>query len=201
MMGNNMNKKIKCQECNREFTNMTTHLIKAHGLSKKDYLLKYPGAKIVSDTFREWQRNRMKKLYESDNVGYRKIAGSRTFDFVKNNKLRLLLQRDYQSAKKCLQNELWKPAIILYGSLIEAVLREATETEDFKSALDKALKEEIISDTEFHQIHVVKDFRNFVHLHKELSEGGVRVISDYWARTLSEICESLIKRFRKVGKL
>jgi len=196
-----MEKTIECQECHKKFTNMTTHLIRAHSLSKKDYQLKYPGAKIVSDTFREWQKNRMDRLYESDDVDYRKVAGSRTFDFVKNKKLRLLLQRDYQYAKKCLQNELWKPTIILYGSLIEAVLRENTGIKNFKSALNKALSNGIISETEFHQIHVVRDFRNFVHLHKELSEGGRRVISDNWAKTLSDICESLIRRFRKAGKL
>lgn len=178
---------------------MTTHLIKKHGLSKKDYQLKYPGAEVVSATFREWQKNRMDRLYESGDVDYRKVAGSRTFDFIDNKKLRLLLQRDYQYAKKCLQNELWKPTIILYGSLIEAVLRENTGTKNFKSALDEALSKGIISETEFHQIHVVRDFRNFVHLHKELSEGGRMVISDNWAMTLSDICESLIRRFRKVG--
>lgn len=190
-----MDKTIECQECHQKFTNMTTHLIKKHKLSKKDYQLKYPGAKVVSDTFREWQSRRMKKQYKRDDIDYRKIAGSRTFDFINNKKLQLLLQRDYQSAKKCLQSELWKPTIILYGSLIEAVLREKTGAKNFNSALDKALGNEIISETEFHQIHIVRDFRNFVHLHKELLGGGV--INDYWAKTLSDICESLIKRFRK----
>lgn len=194
-----MNKKIKCRVCHEEFTNMATHLLRKHGLSKGNYQLKYPGAKVVSDTFREWQKNRMDKLYASDTIDYRKVAGSRTFDFIENKKLRLLLQRDYQSAKKCLQNELWKPTIILYGSLIEAVLRENTGARSFNSALDKALSNKVITETEFHQIHVVKDSRNFVHLHVELSEEGNRIINDYWAKTLSDICESLIKRFRKVG--
>lgn len=125
---------------------------------------------------------------------------SRTFDFIKNDKLRPLLSRDYKTAKNCLINHLWKPSIILYGSLIEAILRERTETDSFRAALDSALDKEIISETEFHQIHVVKDSRNFVHLHKELEE-GVQVINDYWAKTLSDICESLIKRFRSEEKL
>ncbi len=120
---------------------------------------------------------------------------SRIFDFIKNDKLRLLLSRDYKTAKNCLINHLWKPSIILYGSLIEAILRERTETDSFKAALDGALDKKIISETEFHQIHIVKDSRNFVHLHKELEE-GVQVVNEYWAKTLSDICESLIKRFR-----
>lgn len=196
-----METKIECRVCHKKFTNMTTHLLKEHKLNKKDYQLKYPGAKVVSDTFREWQRNRMKKLYESDDVDYRKIAGSRTFDFVENQKLRLLLQRDYQSAKKCLQNKLWKPTIILYGSLIEAVLRESTGAETFEAALDGALQNGVISEREFHQMHVVRDSRNFVHLHKELSEGEIKIINDYWAKTLSDICESLIKRLKDKEKL
>lgn len=195
-----MNSKIECLVCHKKFINMATHLLKVHKLSKKDYQLKYPGAKVVSDAFREWQRDRMKKLYESDDVDYRKIAGSRTFDFVDNQKLRLLLQRDYQYAKKCLQNKLWKPAIILYGSLIEAILRESTETDTFEAALDKALGNETISEIEFHQMHVVRDSRNFVHLHKELSEGELRIINDYWAKTLSDICESLISRLKSEKK-
>lgn len=196
-----MNSKIECLVCQKKFTNMATHLVKEHKLSKKDYQLKYPGAKVVSDAFREWQRNRMKKLYESDDIDYRKIAGSRTFDFVNNQKLRLLLQRDYQYAKKCLQNKLWKPAIILYGSLIEAILRESTITDTFETALDRALSNATISEIEFHQMHVVRDSRNFVHLHKELSEGGIRIINDYWAKTLSDICESLIRRLKSEEKL
>jgi hypothetical protein len=191
-----MDKKIVCLECQREFTNMTTHLIKAHGLSKNDYLLKHPGTKIVSDSFRESQRERMKKQYKRIDVNYRTIAGSRTFDFINNKELRTLLQRDYKSAKTCLINKLWKPTIILYGSLIEAVLIENTGTKSFNSALEKSLKNKLISQKEYYKIQIVRDLRNFVHLHKELSEGGE--INEYWAKTFSDICESIIKRFKGV---
>ena len=187
--------------CHKRFTNMVTHLVKMHKLSKKDYQIKFPGAKVVSDTFREWQKDRMTKLYKSGEVDYRKIAGSRAFDFVSNQKLRLLLQRDYQYAKRCLQNKLWKPAIILYGSLIEAVLRESTKTATFELALDKALNDRIISDIEFHKLHVVRDSRNYVHLHKELLESENKIINDYWAKALSGICDTLIKRFKGGKKL
>lgn len=194
-----MDKKIKCLECDppREFTNMTTHLIKAHGLSKADYLLKYPGAKIVSDSFRTWQSERMKKQYGRTDIDYRKIAGGRTFDFIDNQKLKLILQRDYGSAKICLKNRLWKPTIILYGSLIEAILREYTGKNKFDSALDKAREDSIVSEKEFYKIHLIKDLRNFVHLHEELSEG--EEINEFWAKTFSDICESIIKRF-KMGR-
>lgn len=175
---------------------MATHLVKEHKLNKESYQLKFPGAKVVSDTFRQWQKNRMTKLYSSGDIDYRKIAGSRAFDFVTNQKLRLLLQRDYQYARKSLHYKLWKPAIILYGSLIEAVLRESTKASTFELALDKALNDKTISEIEFHKLHVVRDSRNYVHLHKELSEGETKIINDYWAKTLSDMCESLIKRFK-----
>lgn len=189
-----MSKKIICLECGLEFTNMVTHLIKSHGLSKNDYLSKYPDAKIVSDEFRQTQRNIVKERYERTDINYREIAGSRTFDFINNNKLQSLLQRDYKSAKVCLKNKLWKPSIILYGSIIEAVLREITNTETFDKALDVSYENKTITEKEYHKIHMVKDLRNFVHLHKELSEG--EEINEYWAMTFADICESFIKRFK-----
>jgi len=191
-----MDNKIDCLICHKKFTNMTTHLVKAHGLTKKDYQLKFPGAKIVSDSFREWQKNRMATLYRSGEIDYRKIAGSRAFDFVSNQKLRLLLQRDYQYARKCLHYKLWKPAIILYGSLIEAVLRENTNMNTFELALERSLEDKTISEIDFHKLHVVRDSRNYVHLHKELEESESKIINDYWAKTLSDMCESLLKKFK-----
>ena len=43
---------------------------------------------------------------------------------------------------------------------------------------------------------MVRDLRNFVHLHKELSER--EEINEYWSKTFADICESIIKRFRKI---
>lgn len=137
----------------------------------------------------------MRPLYNRVDIDYRAVVGRRTFDFINNKRLKILLQRDYKSAKTCLINQLWKPAIILYGSIIEAILRENTKTKGFDSALKKSLENKLISEKEFHKIHIVRDLRNFVHLHKELSEG--EEINEYWARTFSDICESIIKRFRK----
>ena len=46
------------------------------------------------------------------------------------------------------------------------------------------------------KIHIIRNLRNFVHLHQELSEG--EEINEYWAKTFADICESIIQRFRKV---
>ena len=189
-----MNDKVVCRECSGLFSNMTTHLIKVHGMSKRDYLMKYPGEKVESDSFIKKQSMRMKKQYSRTDFNYRSIAGSRTFDFIENKDLRILLQRDYKSAKICLKSTLWKPAIILYGSIIEAILREKTQTKDFISAIEKAYKNRLISETEYHKIYLIKDFRNLVHIHKELQENIE--INDSWAKTLYDICESIIRKFR-----
>ena len=185
---------LKCQICGKSFPVLATHINRTHKLTTTDYLKQFPGSIFTTAEYRARQSLSAKSRFVQ-NPKLRKIVASRTFDFIKNDDLRQILSRDYKTAKECLINGLWKPSIILYGSLIEAILRERTEKDSFSAALDAALEKKIISETEFHQIHVVRDSRNFVHLHKELEE-GVRVINDYWAKTLSDICESLIKRFR-----
>lgn len=190
---------LKCRICDESFPVLATHINRKHNLTSAEYLKRFPGSKFTTREYRQRLSLSAKSRF-IQNPELRKIVASRTFDFIKNDNLRPLLSRDYKTAKNCLINQLWKPSIILYGSLIEAILRERTETDSFSAALDSALDKKIISETEFHQIHVVKDSRNFVHLHKEL-EVGVQVINDYWAKTLSDICESLIKRFRSEEKL
>jgi hypothetical protein len=198
-----MNKQVsnllKCQICGDSFPVLATHINRKHNLTAAEYLKRFPGSKFTTSEYRRKLSLSAKSRF-IQNPELRKIVASRTFDFIKNDKLRPLLSRDYKTAKNCLINDLWKPSIILYGSLIEAILRERTETSSFSAALDSALDKKIITETEFHQIHVVKDSRNFVHLHKELEE-VVQVINDYWAKTLSDICESLVKRFRSEEKL
>jgi len=190
---------LKCELCGKSYTVLATHIIRAEKITTNEYLKRFPGSKLTTKEFRQKLSLSSKSRF-IQNPELRKIVASRTFDFIKNDQLKPLLSRDYKTAKKCLANNFWKPSIILYASLIEAILRERTDTDSFSAALRSALDKEIISETEFHQIHVVKVSRNFVHLHKELEE-GVQVINDYWAKTLSDICESLIKRFRSEEKL
>lgn len=185
---------IECQICHKSFPVLGTHIKHIHNLTSKEYLKRFPNSKLTTKEFRQKVSSSMKSRF-LQNPGLRKVVASRTFDFIENNSLKPLLSRDHKTARECLNNNLWKPSIILYGSLIEAILREKTKTDSFSDALDSALKEEIISETEFHQIHVVKNSRNFVHLHKEL-EKGVQVINEYWAKTLSDIYNALIRKFR-----
>ena len=186
-------KLVKCRICGKGFPTLVTHIIRKHNITTAEYLKRYLGSKLMTKEYREKISASAKARFIKD-PGLRKKVASRTFDFVKNKKLKPLLRRDYKSAKSCLINKLWKPSIILYGSLIEAILREITKSETFYEALEISYECELISENEYHKIHMVKDLRNFVHLHKELSEE--KEIDEYWSRTFADICESIIKRFK-----
>lgn len=189
---------LKCRICGEEFSTLTTHINRKHDLTSNEYIKRFPDSILTSKEYRQKLSQSVKSRFIK-NPELRKKVASRTFDFIENDILRALLSRDYRTAKICLTNKLWKPSIILYGSLIEAILRESTEAGSFKIVLGRALDKKMISEIEFHQLHIVRDSRNFVHLHKEL-EGGIEVINDNWAKTLSDICEALIKRFRRGEK-
>lgn len=182
--------KIKCLECGKFYSSIGYH-IKRHNLTSKDYLIRHPKAKLSADDVVNKIKEKSVERYKD--AEFRKKVGKRTFDFIKNKDLKSLLQRDFKSAKTCLDNELWKPSIVLYGSIIEAVLIEITKAKTFNDALELAKKNDIISEKEYHKIHMIRDLRNFVHLHKELEEQ--EEINDYWARTFADICEKIIKRF------
>jgi hypothetical protein len=189
-------KKIKCRICGKGFPVLATHIIRTHDLSTAEYLKRYSGAKLSSDEYRKTVSNTAKNRFINDPTMREKVA-TRIYDFVKNKKLVPLLRRDHKSAKVCLKNSLWKPSIILYGSIIEAILIEKNPSaKEFYDALKLAYNKKDISENEFYKIHFVRDLRNFVHLHKELSEGYE--INENWAKTFAEICESIIQRFRKV---
>lgn len=189
--------KIKCKVrgCGRSFSTLTTHINRIHKLSSAEYIKRFPGAKLISDEYRKMLSTSVKDKFIKDPTLRTKVA-SRTFDFIKNVKLTPLLQRDYRGAQICLKDELWKPSIILYGSLIEAILIDKyPQAKDFNNAIEIAHKNVDISEMENHKLHIIRDLRNYVHLHKELSEDGE--INEHWAKTAADICESIIKRFRK----
>jgi hypothetical protein len=185
--------KIKCEECGKSFPNLATHINRTHKLTVAEYKRQHKNASTMTDEFREKLSVSAKNRFIED-PSLRKKVSSRTFDFIKNKPLSQLLQRDYKSAKICLQNSLWKPSIVLYASIIEAVLKEKhPEKMSFRDIIEISYSKNDISEKQYHQISMVRDLRNYVHLHKELSEESE--INDYWAKTFAEICESIIKKF------
>lgn len=187
-----MENKIECLECHKFYENITYH-VRVHKLTAKTYAIKYPNVKLISDQYREkHKQNSLSRFSGEDKEYYYQQARKKAFDFVSNIELKSLLIRDLLSAKTCLKNKLWKPSIILYGSILEALLIEKTHEGTFFNALESAFKKGIITDKEYHKIHIIRDLRNFVHLHKELSEK--EEINEYWAKTFAEMCEFIIKR-------
>ena len=189
-----MSNKIECKECGTKFSTLTTHLKRTHDLKAEQYLRKYPGSKLVSDAHREKQRLSAKTRIQADPIKYSATVASRMFDFIDNKELEGLLKRDYRSAKLCLEYQLWKPAIILYSSLLEAILIKKTREKKFYNALEAAYRNKDITETEYHKVHIIKEMRNFVHLYKELS--WKTEPNEYWAKTIADMCESIIDRFK-----
>ncbi len=192
--------KVKCLLCTKDryFKRLAGgHIEKEHGVTKEEYRKRFPDTKLISDQARELQSKIQKSLYKNDDK-YRMNKGNRTFNFIKNKKLKSLLQRDYRSAKECLKYKLWKPCIILYGSIIEAVIIEfSLKSSSYNDALEIAIDKKLITKKDYFKIQVIRDLRNYVHLHKELKEGSD--IDGYWAKTFSDICESVIKNFKKLN--
>ena len=187
--------KVQCKICKKSFPALAAHINRIHELTSAEYLHRFAGAKLSSDDYRKRVSNSAKQRFLEDPTMRKKVA-SRTFDFIKNKKLTPLLQRDYKSAKICLEKSLWKPSIILYGSIIEAILIEKyPKAKDFFYALKFAHADGAITDIENHKIHIIRDLINLVHLHKELSEDSE--IDEHWAKTAAVICESIIRQFRK----
>lgn len=185
---------LKCKVCGERFSTLTTHINRKHDLSATEYKKRFPNAKLLTDQHRIMLSTSVKERFIKDPTLRTKVAG-RTFDFINNKKLQPLLQRDYKSAKICLKKSLWKPSIILYGSIIEAIFIEKyPEAKDFNSALEIAHNNREISDMVNHKIHIIRDLRNYVHLHKELSENDGE-INEHWAKTAADICESTIRDF------
>ncbi len=195
-MNKTVDKLIKCKKCGKSFSNLGTHINRSHHLTSVEYSKQFPGAKLSSDDYRDRISHSARDRFLKDPTLREKVA-SRTFDFINNKKLTPLLQRDFKSARNCLKTSLWKPCIILYGSIIEAILMEKYPgTGDFYHAIEIAYKNKDISEKEYHRISLIRDLRNFVHLHRELEEEAGE-INEHSAKTFANICESIIRRFKK----
>lgn len=112
--------------------------------------------------------------------------------YFSNDKLINILKRDILNAHKCLSNMLWKPAIILSGGIIEAIFLQEIKKQD-ASTIKKAFSQTNYSSKEFNKqkfqhliavveqlklfrtpltrlSDIVRDFRNYVHIDKELKK-------------------------------
>ena len=114
------------------------------------------------------------------------------FNFIKDNKTKTILKRDYAYAEICKEQEMFKPAIILYGSIMEEVLRTILlSKKEFLELIILAKEKRIIENHLATKIDFIRDFRNYVHIFLEKKKhfeptGNI-------ANVASEVCAVLIK--------
>ncbi len=103
-----------------------------------------------------------------------------SLDFVSDEILKNMLERDYKELKNCLEHKLDKSTIILAGSIIEAVLVDffinflpkGKKKKDILEAslsdlIDWAFKEKLILETTKNLSSVVRQYRNLIHPGRE----------------------------------
>jgi len=103
------------------------------------------------------------------------------FDFISDNRLRIILERDYNELNRCFESRCYKSVLILSGSLIEAVIVEffinkpPTGYSEKKllslnlgDLIDLALSVKLIDERIKSLSTVVKNYRNLIHPGREL---------------------------------
>jgi len=102
--------------------------------------------------------------------------------FIKDEKLREILLRDFENAIFCLKNELWKPCVILCGGILEGIFNVEFEMHEtiingkkvkmnLESMIDKAKEIGILQKKQdAYLAHAVRTFRNHVHIEREIKD-------------------------------
>lgn len=143
---------------------------------------------------------------------------TKDFSFIKDKKLREIIERDYSEIVKDLATECYKSVIILCGGSIEALLLDKLkENKQAAKKSNKAPKEgdiekwdlndlinvatdiKIIKNPAINKLsHSVRDYRNLVHPGKEL-RSGLKVEPEE-AKIAFEVLNILIREFKKEYK-
>ncbi len=103
------------------------------------------------------------------------------FNFISDDAFRNVLVRDYGELHTAIERNAWKSAIVLAGSIVEAVLTdhliEIDDGKDPKNSplnmtlgqlLDVCKKAKVISSRTANLAEVLKDYRNLIHPGKEI---------------------------------
>lgn len=124
------------------------------------------------------------------------------FQWINNKELSNLMLRDFAIANLCFEDELNKPAIILYSGVIEAALwywlKKDGRTK-FINLIQEAERKKLISDSNINRMRVLKDFRDYVHINRELKEDFP--LTHEIAQLAQKTCESLTKELQKKEKI
>jgi hypothetical protein len=142
-----------------------------------------------------WNKNKQWSELQKREIG---IGRRGILKWVKDESLQRIIRRDYAAAQICEEKGLFKPAIILYAGLLEALLRykiNKNEQKEFVILIEKALELKLISQTQASHMHTVRDFRNYVHIYKEVS-ADLEIINEGIAKLCRQLCDSIIETLK-----
>lgn len=142
-----------------------------------------------------WNKNISPSELKKREIG---IGRRQILKWIKDENLHKIIRRDYATAQICEENRLFKPAIILYAGVLEALLRYKICTdkqEEFGTLIEKALQIKLIGPTQASHMHTVRDFRNYVHIYKELS-ANIEIINEGIAKLCRQLCDSILETLK-----
>lgn len=139
---------------------------------------------------------------------------TRDFSFIKDKKLKEIIERDYSEIVKGFATERYKSVIILCGGSLEALLlyrlreneqaakksnkapKEDIEKWDLNNLIDVATDIKIIENPAIKKLsHSVREYRNLIHPGREL-RSGLKVEPEE-AKIAFEVLNILIREFKK----
>jgi hypothetical protein len=98
------------------------------------------------------------------------------FDFITDSQFKDVLARDYEELGRAIAGKCWKAALVLAGSIVEAVVADALISGGFKdkstkdplvmslgAAIDAARSEGLLANRTAELASVVRDYRNLIH--------------------------------------
>lgn len=118
--------------------------------------------------------------------------------WIKNTDLQKIVKRDYATAQICEEEGLFKPAIILYAGVLEALLMHGLNCHKelkFSNLIDLAFERKLIRQEQASHMHTIRDFRNYVHVYKEMT-ADIEIINQGIADLCRQLCDSLIKSLK-----
>lgn len=162
----------------------------------QDYLKDYKNYKKNEET--KWLQNMLSITKKSQKINDHSGLPHFDFHFIKDKEIKELLIKDWEEAKKAFQNGLYKSTIVLCGGVIEALLiyclsliqNEAKSSyyQKYLESKNKSAKPPEIEYWEMYQLieiakqhniltsnttklsHIIRDFRNFIHLYAQKRE-------------------------------
>lgn len=144
-----------------------------------------------------WNKNKQWAELERKKIG---IGKRQILVWIKDKGLHDIIQRDYATAQICEEEGLFKPAIILYAGVLEALLRykvDEKKEDEFVNLINKALGLKLIRQEQANHMHTIRDFRNYVHIYKE-KNADLEIINEGIAQLSKQLCDSIIKTLRTI---